>query len=135
MNSTVALSEMWSIVGSQFLALSGQSLEKNVRSPCLLAPMRRPAAGTPEYVMAKLTMSPGCEGEGSVRRSRSPAWVKGTALAPDVTAETVMPLPFSVSRATRSSQSSRAPSESIRTLTFACAAISSESSRSAIENE
>ena len=47
MNSLVALSYGWSIMGSHWRARSGQFSLKKVRSPYLLGPIRKPLAGMP----------------------------------------------------------------------------------------
>ena len=47
MNSLVALSYGWSIIGSHWRALFGQFSLKKTRSPNLFGSIRRPPAGTP----------------------------------------------------------------------------------------
>ena len=49
MNSLVALSYGWSIIGSHWRALFGQFSLKNTRSPNLFFSIRSPLAGTPRY--------------------------------------------------------------------------------------
>ena len=48
MNSPVALSEGWSIIGSHWRALFGQFSLNMVRSPWMLGMSRSPSAGMPE---------------------------------------------------------------------------------------
>ncbi len=92
MNSPVALSYGWSIIGSQCRALSGQFSLKAVRSPWMLFIIRSPPAGMPRYVVVHETSPPAVAGCVRVILRRLPSCVNGAGFPSHVTADTVMPV-------------------------------------------
>jgi hypothetical protein len=108
--------------------LSGQLALKNVRSPNLFPGICNPSAGMPRYRTVNCLRSPALSGDGSVITKRSARCTYGTGAPPDVTSDTVMPLPLAADA--RSSANSVTPSATNRRSTVVSPMISSLSSLS-----
>ncbi len=128
MNSLVALSYGWSIIGSHWRALFGQFSLKNTRSPNLFFSIRSPLAGTPRYRTVIVRSSPARGAAGRSSTSRSASCLNGTTAPADVTSATVIPLPLAADA--RSSATVVTPAPVKRRRMVAVPAISSLSSPS-----